>query len=82
MALKNYITGSSAIVSLGFDSGAGVEEVEDIPVPIPSAYGTVYMTFKDGRSYTIENFPAIELERWVNSPSIGGYFNAYVKGNY
>ena len=42
----------------------------------------LFMTFTDGRNYVIEDFPEIELERWVNSPSVGGYFNAFVRGNY
>lgn len=40
------------------------------------------MTFTDGRSYVFREFPEPELERWVNSPSVGGYFNAFVRGNY
>ncbi|HEX8837696.1 MAG TPA: KTSC domain-containing protein [Candidatus Acidoferrum sp.] len=42
----------------------------------------LFMTFTDGRNYVIEDFPEIELERWVNSPSVGGYFNTFVRGNY
>lgn len=42
----------------------------------------LFMTFTDGRNYVIPGFPEIELERWVNSPSVGGYFNAFVRGNY
>lgn len=42
----------------------------------------LFMTFTDGRNYVIEDFPEIELERWVQSPSVGGYFNAFVRGNY
>lgn len=42
----------------------------------------LFMTFTDGRRYVITEFPEIELERWVGSPSIGGYFNAFVRGNY
>lgn len=44
--------------------------------------GELYMTFTDGSKYVIASFPEIELERWVNSPSIGGYFNNFVRGNY
>lgn len=44
--------------------------------------GELFMTFTDGRNYVIEDFPEIELERWLGSESIGGYFNAFVKGNY
>ena len=42
----------------------------------------LFMTFTDGRQYVIEEFPEIEFERWLGSPSIGGYFNAFVRGNY
>lgn len=42
----------------------------------------LFMTFTDGRSYVIPEFPEIELERWIKSPSVGGYFNAFVRGNY
>lgn len=42
----------------------------------------LFMTFVSGGQYVIEGFPEIELERWVNSASVGGYFNAFVKGNY
>lgn len=41
-----------------------------------------FITFTDGRRYVIADFPEIELERWVGSASIGGYFNAFVRGNY
>lgn len=41
------------------------------------------MTFaKDGRSYIIEGIPAIEVDRWINSGSPGGYFNSFVRGVY
>ena len=41
------------------------------------------MTFqKDGRSYIIEGIEAIEVDRWVNSGSPGGYFNSFVRGAY
>lgn len=42
----------------------------------------LFVTFTDGRNYVLPEFPEIELERWVNSPSVGGYFNAFVRGNY
>jgi len=41
-----------------------------------------FVTFKDGRSYVIPDFPEIELERWLGSGSIGGYFNSFIRGNY
>lgn len=42
----------------------------------------LFMTFTKGGQYVIEDFPEIELERWIGSASIGEYFNAFVKGNY
>ena len=42
----------------------------------------LFMTFTDGRNYVIEDFPEIEFERWIAADSIGGYFNAFVRGNY
>jgi hypothetical protein len=40
------------------------------------------LTFTDGRSYTLPDFPEIELARWLESGSIGGYWNANVRGKY
>lgn len=40
-----------------------------------------YVTFHKGGSYAIP-MPQIEVERWANSPSVGGYFNTNVKGKY
>lgn len=41
------------------------------------------MTFaKDGRRYIIEGISEIEVERWVQSLSAGGYFNSFIRGNY
>ena len=62
----SHNTASTAIVNLTYDDETG----------------ELFMTFKDGRGYVIANFPEIELERWLGSASIGGYFNAFVRGNY
>jgi hypothetical protein len=43
--------------------------------------GIAYVTFTDGRSYQIP-MPQIEVERWANAESPGGYFNANVRGKY
>ena len=40
------------------------------------------MTFQKGGSYIIEGIEAIEVDRWVNSGSPGGYFNSFVRGAY
>lgn len=48
-----------------------------------SATKQLQMTFaKDGKSYIIEEIEAIEVERWKNNLSPGGYFNLFVRGNY
>lgn len=48
-----------------------------------SSTGELAMTFaKDGRRYLIPNIEAIEVERWINSGSPGGYFNSFIKGAY
>ena len=44
--------------------------------------GELFITFMKGGRYVIPVFPEIELERWINSPSVGGYFNNFVRGNY
>lgn len=43
---------------------------------------TLSIVFKDGSRYVIDNFPAIELGRWLDSGSIGSYFNRNVRGKY
>jgi hypothetical protein len=43
---------------------------------------SLQMTFAKGGSYIIEGIEAIEVDRWVNSGSPGGYFNSFVRGAY
>ena len=67
MALINYSTGSSsALARIDYD-----DEEE-----------ACYITFQDGRSYTLQGIPQIEVERWANAASIGGYWNANLRGRY
>lgn len=40
------------------------------------------MTFQKGGSYTIQGIPQIEVSRWTESVSVGGYFNNFVRGKY
>ena len=40
------------------------------------------MVFAKGGSYIIEGIEAIEVDRWINSGSPGGYFNSFVRGAY
>jgi hypothetical protein len=77
--------------------GLGKEIVDQIKnrteahIPVSSSaiafltYGldrTLSITFNDGRRYLIENFPPIELARWLAAPSIGAYWNTNLKGKY
>jgi hypothetical protein len=38
-------------------------------------------TFYRGGSYT-STIPGIEVQRWINSESLGRYFNAHIRGRY
>jgi hypothetical protein len=41
------------------------------------------MTFaKDGSRYMIDGIEEIEIDRWINSGSPGGYFNSFIRGSY
>jgi hypothetical protein len=66
MTVTTRNTASTAIPSIAYD-----DETNEC-----------FITFRDGRKYVIPDFPEIELERWISSPSIGGYFNAFIRGNY
>ena len=66
MTMESYPVISTAISALAYD-----DETEECQV-----------TFQDGRSYILSGLPQIEFERWVHAPSVGGYWNANVKGNY
>jgi len=67
MARTNYSTGSSsALARIDYD-----DETEEC-----------FITFQDGRSYTLQGIPQIEVERWANAASIGGYWNANLRGRY
>jgi ssDNA-specific exonuclease RecJ len=66
MALVNYTLSSSAIASIGYD-----DETEE-----------VFVTFTDGRSYTLQGVPALELFRWLNADSKGTYWNLFMRGRY
>ena len=66
MAKVNYPVQSTALVRIDYD-----DETSDC-----------FITFKDGRSYTLRNFPQIEAERWANSGSPGGYWNTKLRGKY
>jgi KTSC domain len=67
MAMTNYPVASSAIANIGYD-----DETGDCNV-----------TFTDGTQYVLDSpVPGIEMERWLNSDSKGGYWNANMRGRY
>lgn len=66
MALQSAGKGSLCFASLTYD-----DETQ-----------TISMTFQDGASYQIENFPATEWSRWRSAASLGQYFNRNVRGKY
>jgi hypothetical protein len=67
MTVTNYPVSSSAIARIDYDDEEQV----------------VYLTFqKGGGMYVIEGVPQIEVERWSQSGSPGGYWNSYLKGRY
>jgi hypothetical protein len=47
-----------------------------------SSTKSLMMQFSKGGVYTIEGIEAIEVDRWINSGSPGGYFNSFVRGSY
>jgi hypothetical protein len=44
--------------------------------------GTMYLTFRTGRSYTLRNVPEYHYYGLLNTSSPGLYFNTYLKGRY
>ena len=66
MATQSYTPASTAIARLDYDDEENV----------------LYLTFTDGKSYTLKDFPAIEFSRWKGADSAGSYFNANVRGKY
>ena len=66
MAMQSYPVASSALASIQYDDETG----------------ECAIAFTDGRKYVIPTLPQIELERWVNADSIGGYWNANLRGKY
>jgi hypothetical protein len=44
--------------------------------------GTMYLRFRNGRSYTLRSVPVYHYYGLLNSSSPGHYFNAYLKGRY
>ena len=44
--------------------------------------GTLYITFRNGRSYTLRGVPEYHYIGLLNSSSPGRYFNFHLKGRY
>ena len=44
--------------------------------------GTMYLTFRTGRSYTLRGVPIYHYYGLLNTSSPGGYFNTYLRGRY
>jgi hypothetical protein len=68
----------------GFRTSTRYKESSAIAVMAYDADNQILsVQFTDGRGpYVFQDFPENELDRWANSPSIGGYFNSFVRGNY
>ena len=44
--------------------------------------GTMQLTFRGGRSYTLRGVPVHHYHGLLNASSAGRYFNTYLKGRY
>jgi len=44
--------------------------------------GTMYLGFRNGRSYTLSGAPERHYYGLLNASSPGWYFNTYLKGRY
>ena len=44
--------------------------------------GTMHLTFRSGRSYTLHGVPVHHYHGLLDASSAGWYFNAYLKGRY
>ena len=44
--------------------------------------GELIMQFTKGGVYTIPKIEAVEVERWMQAESVGGYFNDFIRGKY
>ena len=82
MTIRHETPVSSAIAELIYDDEMeGMEEPEEAAL-LEGGVGRLEITFTDGRSYVIDNFPEEELNRWLDAPSVGVYFNYFIRGNY
>ena len=44
--------------------------------------GTMQLSFRSGRSYTLHGVPEYHYRGLLNASSAGRYFNTYLKGRY
>jgi hypothetical protein len=51
-------------------------------VEYESFTGTMYLSFRSGRSYTLRGVPEYHYYGLLNASSPGRYFNYYLKGRY
>jgi hypothetical protein len=65
-AIERHYPASSAIAALVYDE----------------ASKTCWVTFTDGASVELSDFPAIEFERWQEAASPGAYWNYHLRGRY
>jgi hypothetical protein len=45
-------------------------------------FGTMYLTFRSGASYTLQGVPERHYHGLLNASSPGRYFNTFLKSNY
>jgi KTSC domain len=82
---------ASDLIGLGEEIVDQIKDRGEARIPVESSAiaelhyrldRTLSIVFNDGRRYAIENFPAIELRRWLDADSIGAYWNANLRGKY
>jgi hypothetical protein len=90
-AIQVAETLASDLLGLGEDIVSQLRDRFEARIPVTSSAiqelyyrrdRTLSILFTDGRRYAIDNFPAIELDRWLNAKSAGAYFNANIRGKY
>ena len=45
-------------------------------------FGTLYLTFRNGLTYTLRGVPEHHYHGLLRAPSAGAYFNRYLKSRY
>ena len=79
------------LLGLGEDIAGELRDRGEARIPVTSSAidslyyrtdRTLTVVFTDGSRYAIDDFPALELERWLSADSAGAYFNANIRGRY